>query len=288
MEKNDIFKYTFIFTIAIFILSLCIIDQISRIFAHSFNTDDVSYFLGLDKRTKVELELAEKNYPLNITLSMDHTDNAARLVYDIYYADDDIVDDNDFTKRYNKEIISSNSTTYALVVADLLDEVLREYAEAIVVDIDLTNMSNLALLDNMKNLTIPAVSSEKDSPPLNYTKFFSNNNPLFNYANYETARTLLVEIKNIFENHLKSSSNNVTNQSLDVILTLEKDLEKLAGIINNNDGSPAEVMELVHLQIHPFLQKGFGLQTKMNMNGQMNMNMSGVMNMNMSGVMNMK
>ena len=33
-------------------------------------------------------------------------------------------------------------------------------------------------------------------------------------------------------------------------------------------------MELVHLQIHPFLQKGFGLQTKMNMNGQMNMNMS--------------
>ncbi len=38
------------------------VDQISRIFAHSFNTDDVSYVLGLDKRTKVELELAEKNY----------------------------------------------------------------------------------------------------------------------------------------------------------------------------------------------------------------------------------
>ena len=264
------------------------VDQISRIFAHSFNTDDASYFLGLDKRTKVELELAEKNYPLNITLSMDHTDNAARLVYDIYYADDDIVDDNDFTKRYNKEITSSNSTTYALVVADLLDEVLREYAEAIVVDIDLTNMSNLALLDNMKNLTIPAVSSEKDSPPLNYTKLFSNNNPLFNYANYETARALLVEIKNIFQNHLKSSSNNLTNESIDVILTLEKDLEKLADIINNNDGSPAEVMELVHLQIHPSLQKGFGLQTKMNMDGQMNMNMSGAMDMNMSGIMNMK
>ena len=116
-------------------------------------------------------------------------------------------------KDTTKRLPLLNSTTYALVVADLLDEVLREYAEAIVVDIDLTNMSNLALLDNMKNLTIPAVSSEKDSPPLNYTKFFSNNNPLFNYANYETARTLLVEIKNIFENHLRSSSNNVTNQS---------------------------------------------------------------------------
>ena len=288
MEKNDSLKYTLIFTIAVFIFSFSMVDQISHIFAHSFNTDDASYFLGLDKRTKIELELAEKNYPLNITLSMDHTDNAARLVYDIYYVDEDIVDDNDFTKRYNKEISSSNSTTYALVVADLLDEVLREYAEAVVVDIDLTNMSNLALLDNIKNLTTQAASSENDSPPLNYTKFFSNNNPIFNYANYETAKALLVEIKDIFENHLKLSSNNLTNQSTNVLLTLEKNLEKLSNLINNNNGSPAEVMELVHLQIHPSLQTAFGLQTKMNMDGQMNMNMDGQMNMNMSGIMNME
>jgi hypothetical protein len=61
---------------------------------------------------------------------------------------------------------------------------------------------------------------------------------------------------------------------------LEKDHEKLSNLINNNNGSPAEVMELVHLQIHPSLQTALGLQTKMNMNmGQMNMNMSGVMNM---------
>ena len=257
------------------------VDQLAHVFAHSFNTDDSSYFLGLDKRTKVELELAEKNYPLNITLSMDHSDNAARLVYDIYYTDDDIVDDNDFIKRYNKEVSSSNSTTYALVVADLLDEVLREYAEAIVVDIDLTNMSNLALLDNMKNLTTQAASSENDSPTLNYTKFFSNNNPIFNYANYETANALLVEIKDIFENYLKSSSDNaISSQSVNTISKLEKDLEKLSNLINNNNDSPAEVMELVHLQIHPSLQTAFGLQTKMNMNmGQMNMNLSGVMNM---------
>jgi hypothetical protein len=255
------------------------VDQLSHVFAHSFNSDDSSYFLGLDKRTKIELKLAEKNYPSNITLSMDHSDNAARLVYDIYYTDEDIVDDNDFTKRYNKEITSSNSTTYALVVADLLDEILREYAEAIVVDIDLTNMSNLALLDNKKNLTTQTASSENDSPPLNYTKFFSNNNPIFNFANYETAKALLVESKDIFENYLKSASNNVTNQSIDVTLTLENDLEKLSNIINKNNGSPAEVMELVHLQIHPSLQTGFGLQTKMKMDGQMNINMSRVMNM---------
>ncbi len=286
MEKNNILKVTSIVTITIFVISFSMVDQLSSVFAHSFNTDDASYFLGLDKRTKVELELAEKNYPLNITLSMDHTDNAARLVYDIYYIDEDIVEDSDFTKRYNKEITSSNSTTYALVVADLLDEVLREYAEAIVVDIDLTNMSNLALLDNMKNLTTQAARSENDAPTLNYTKFFSNNNPIVNYANYETAKALLVEIKDIFDNQLKLSSNNFTNQSIDVILTLEKDLGKLSNLVNKNNGSPAELMELVHLQIHPSLQTGFGLKTKMNMDG-MSTNMNGQMNINMSRLMNM-
>src|SRR5215213_1160996 len=153
LKKVNRLKYISMFTVALFIFSFSMVYQISHVFAHSFSTDDVSYFLGLDKRTKVELELAEKNYPSNITLSMDHSDNAARLVYDIYYADDDVVDDNDFIKRYDKALGSSNSTTHALVVADLLDEVLREYAEATVVDIDLTNMSNLSLLDNMKNLT---------------------------------------------------------------------------------------------------------------------------------------
>jgi hypothetical protein len=100
------------------------------------------------------LDLAKKNYPSNITLTMDHTDNAGKLVYDIYFTDDNIVDDNDFIKRYDEVMNSSSLTTYALVVADLLDSTLREYANAIVTDIDLTNMSNLVLLDEAKNITI--------------------------------------------------------------------------------------------------------------------------------------
>ena len=256
------------------------VDHISYVLAHNFNSDDSSYFLGLDKRTKIELELAEKNYPLNITLSMDHSDNAARLVYDIYYADDDIVEDSDFIKRYNKEVSSSNSTTFALVVADLLDEVLRGYADALVIDTDLTNMSNLALLDELQNLTKQSISTNFSSNSSDNTegekseqaKLFSTNNSIFNYADYETAKALLVEINDIFNKHLKSPSDNAINsQSENAILKLEKDLEKLSNLINRNNGSPAEVMKLVHLQIHPSLQTAFGLQTKMNMDGQMNM-----------------
>ena len=279
MKKINVIEFTSIFIIAIFVISFSMVDQLSQVFAHSFTSDDSSYFLGLDKRTKIELELAEKNYPLNITLSMDHSDNAATLVDEIYYADDDIVEDNDFIKRYNKENSSSNSTTYALVVADLLDQVLRGYADALVIDTDLTNMSNLVLLDELKNQTkqpeltsISSNNSDNEGSVSEHSKLISTNNSIFNYADYETAKALLVEIKNIFENHLKSSSNNATSQSIIPISKLEKDLEKLTNIIHHNNGSPAEVMELVHLQIHPSLQKGFGLQTKMNMNGQMNMN----------------
>jgi hypothetical protein len=285
LKKNSVIKFTSIFSVAIFVISFSSVDQISYVFAHSFNSDDSSYFLGLDKRTKIELELAEKNYPLNITLSMDHSDNAARLVYDIYYADDDIVEDSDFIKRYNKEVSSSNSTTYALVVADLLDEVLRGYADALVIDTDLTNMSNLVLLDELQNLTKQSNSNSTNFSSNNsdniegtkseQSKLFSTNNSIFNYADYETAKALLVEIKDIFENQLKSPSDNAINsQSVNVISKLEKDLEKLFNLINNNNnnnGSPAEVMKLVHLQIHPSLQTAFGLQTKMNMDGQMNM-----------------
>src|SRR5215211_1911598 len=72
-------------------------------------------------------------------------------------------------KEYDKAIGSSNSTTHALVVADLLDEVLRNYADAIVTDIDLTNMSNLVLLDNKESRTTSYVISEDDSSNVNYT-----------------------------------------------------------------------------------------------------------------------
>lgn len=265
MKIDNHFKYTAIFIISFFIISFHIFDPISNVFAHIFTTNDVSHFLSLDKRTKIELNLAEKNYPSNITLTMDHIDNAEKLVYDIYFTDDNIVDDNDFIKRYDEVMNSSSLTTYALVVADLIDETLKEYANAIVTDIDLTNMSNLRVLYDAKNLTIFSGSGNQSSNT-NYTRFFSSNNSILNYANYETAMALGAEINDIFENHLIPPSNYI-DQSRDTILKLDKNFEKLSDLVINN-GSLAELMELVYLQIYPLLQEGYGLQTKIDMNGE--------------------
>ncbi len=46
---------------------------------------------------------------------------AARLVYESFYADDNVANADEFTKRYNQEITKANSTTNALVVVSLVD-----------------------------------------------------------------------------------------------------------------------------------------------------------------------
>ncbi|MGE0243487.1 MAG: hypothetical protein AB7F53_06505 [Nitrososphaeraceae archaeon] len=55
-----------------------------NVFGHSFESDNSITFLTVLEKTKTALELAKKNYPSNITLSMDHAENAARLVYESF------------------------------------------------------------------------------------------------------------------------------------------------------------------------------------------------------------
>lgn len=251
-------------------------------FGHSFTSDDSVTFLAMSKQAAIQLELAKKNFPVNITLSMDHSDNAARLVNDVYYVDDDIVDDNDFIKRYNKEISSKNSTIHSLVTADLIDQILREYASAIILDVDLTNMSNLGVLDHFKKYINSNIPINYSSPNYKqYQKLISTNNTIFNYDNYETALALTMEVKNIF-NYLKSTDSVSVESKTDSLLLdkLEKDIDNLHSILLNT-GSAGDLMRLVHLTIHPELQDAFNLKTRTNMNMNMNM-MDGQSNMNMN------
>src|SRR5574339_9274 len=251
-------------------------------FGHSFTSDDSVTFLAMSKQAAIQLELAKKNFPVNITLSMDHSDNAARLVNDVYYVDDDIVDDNDFIKRYNKEISSKNSTIHSLVTADLIDQILREYASAIILDVDLTNMSNLGVLDHFKKYINSNIPINYSSPNYKqYQKLISTNNTIFNYDNYETALALTMEVKNIF-NYLKSTDSFSVESKTDSLLLdkLEKDIDNLHSILSNV-GSDGDLMRLVHLNIHPELQDAFNLKTRTNMNMNMNM-MDGQSNMNMN------
>jgi hypothetical protein len=60
-----------------------------------------------------------------------------------------------------------NSTTLALVVANLVDEILRNYGSAYGITYDLTNMSNM-MLANMSNI------NDSFSLPINVTTVAGN------------------------------------------------------------------------------------------------------------------
>ena len=268
--------------ISIFLLLVEVVSSsyLFNAFGHSFTTDDSTYLLTLIEKTKTELELAEKNYPSNITLSMDHSDNAARLVYDTFYADEDVANDDEFTKRYNQEITKANSTAHALVVVTLIDDVLRNYANSIDLNFDLTNMSNLLyvipttnsnnnqpnldelersyfvdMLNNSENNNGNA-DDNKDNNPL-----FLANQPIINYADYETAKLLAMKISTIFQLYLKSFVG-LDKTKLDDITKLEDYFYEFYFMINENS-SPAEIMKKVHIDIQPTMQKIYNLKTNL-------------------------
>jgi hypothetical protein len=232
----------------------------------------------LVEKSKTELELAKKNYPSNITLSMDHSDNAARLVYETFYADDDVANDDDFTKRYNQEITTANSTANALVVVSLVDEVLRNYADSIDLNFDLTNMSKLLyvlpttnsnntkpdlnelensyFIDTLNNLEVNNVNTDedRDNNPL-----FLSNQTVTNYAKYETAKLLAMKINTLFQLYLKSFIG-LDKTKLNDITKLEDYFYEFYSMINNNL-SPADIMKKVHIDIQPTMQKIYNLKT---------------------------
>ena len=270
----------------IFIFFVLVSSQQFNAFGHSFESDDSVYLLTLIEKTQTELELAKKNYPSNITLSMDHSDDAARLVYDTFYTDEDVANDGDFTKRYNQELAKSNITSNALVVVTLVDEVLRSYADSINLAFDLTNMSNLLYIiptnsnnnnNNNNNassesidklessLLVDALNNPDNSVNVkgedDENLLFITNQTITNYAKHETAKTLAMKINTLFQLYLKSFIG-LDKTNLNDVTKLEDDFNKLYSMIDKNS-SPAEIMKKVHIDIQPTMQKVYNLKIKM-------------------------
>jgi hypothetical protein len=276
---------SYLFIIFIFFILVCFHQQL-KAFGHSFESDDSIYLLTLIEKTQTELELAKKNYPSNVTLSIDHSDDAARLVYETFYADEDVANDGEFAKRYNQELSKSNLTSNALVVVTLVDEVLRNYADSIDLNFDLTNMSNLLYViptNSNNNINNNSNSSNESIDKLE-SSFFANvfnnsenfnvngnkndsknplfftNNPIMNYAKHETAKTLAMKINTLFQLYLKSFIG-LDKTKLNDVRKLEDDFYKLYSMIEENS-SPADIMKKVHIDIQPTMQKVYNLKTK--------------------------
>src|SRR5919108_3030182 len=108
--------------------------------AHNFSITDDAFLVTLIEEIKAETQLVNTNFVSNNNISaIEHARNAASLTKDL----------NNKLRENTEDIVQVydnglyNSTTLALVVANLVDEILRKYGSAYHIKYDLTNMSNM-------------------------------------------------------------------------------------------------------------------------------------------------
>ncbi|HJY11064.1 MAG TPA: hypothetical protein VJ250_08935, partial [Nitrososphaeraceae archaeon] len=223
-----------------------------------------------------ELSLAKTNFPSNMTLAIDHGERAVKLLNDVYRLDDDIVDDSDFNRKYNEAQNSKNTTVQALVVANIVDQILREYGRAFDIDYDLTNMSNMNM--NMQNINMQNMNiSNSDSAissPLSCSSnepFHSdvkgiqnndNNTDIINFDNYQSAQKLSESVIQIFNNRLCPLTELTNNANKTAVIRIHDSLIDLKYLLNNK-ALAQDIMMLVHGNLHPSLQMAYNLKLKL-------------------------
>ena len=237
-------------------------DSQQLVYAHNFAPNTLSTFVTLVYRAQVELDLANNNLPSNVTLALDHGEDAVKLMDEAYFIDDGIVDDTDFIKTYNQAVNNPNATVHALVIANIVDQTLREFGEAFDIEYDLTNMSNMAMPTKSNSGSHFSSSSMNMIIPnhSNMVEENDNSTKVVNMANYQSARQLSERAYEIFENQLDPSTTSSNNTNSNTAITMvEESLLHLKDSVNQK-ASAQDLMMLVHGQLHPNLQLAYNLK----------------------------
>lgn len=251
--------------------------HVRRAYAHDFSTTDESTLVTLVEQIKAQTQLVITGFLSNENFSAhEHARKAAQLMKDLEsnMTQTDPTS-SDITQVYEQG--QKNSTTLALVVANIVDDILRKYGSAFSVGYDMTNMSNMMNMDMMMtmqkmddntshfmDMMTTTNNANNDSSVLggnsNSSMSMENNFVLVDTNDYKTAKSLSSNIKDQFNTQLRPRSlvNETTN--LD---RLDNSLEKLEEAVIAK-ASPESVMEIVHVQIHPMLQRIYDLELQQN------------------------
>ena len=265
-------------SLIIFVLSITTITSISYndAFAHNFYKNEASVFFTLIKQFEVEKELVQSNFPKNMSLALDHAENAARLLKDIFYFDEDNSDDTDFRNTYDLMVKNLNSTTSALITANLADEILKQYGLAIGLNsTTIANLSNMSMSMNLpdnfskENTSDLMMMDMGSTDPQNSSNSQNVNTNITKQVNYQTATMLADSLKNLFLHELQNAS--ILNSTglmrlpkeikMASINDLGEGIDNLISAINRKTNLD-EVMSIVHGQIHPNVHMAFDLKLK--------------------------
>lgn len=243
-------KIIFIILLSTLFLSLINTKDVV-IFAHNFDTDDNSSFLTLINKLTIENQLlndsisnSNNNNHLN---SFEYTKNIENILEEILISENSFIVDSD--QFYNNTII-------ALVVANLADEVLRNYGHAFGVP------SNIMLRMNFSNVTGGLNYSNNMAKIALHSGHMTNQEnttsiSMVDNSSYQSALKTSDRMIEIYNSELKTSSSNsafINKAKSDLssaLYDLRKDIE--------TKESPSKIMEDVHGRIHPNLQIAFNL-----------------------------
>jgi hypothetical protein len=255
---RDAKVFLYLGVVVIWLLGTTTIGYSPQVYAHYFTSDQSAEFLSLIHQIDAEIDLINETFPSEIGFSYYHAKNAADLMNKTYHLTN-AISPVDFRIIYEEEQLSNddNSTIQALVVANIVDEILREYGDAFDVKYDLTNMSNALITQS-----INAHGRESHFNSLGDND--DNKLVLVSVGDYQSAQALSREAIKIFETKLSP-------------LTQIEDIEHNAGIASvskvkgglielnnmvNNKALPEDIMEIVHDRIHPSLQLAYNLEIR--------------------------
>ena len=248
--------------------------------AHNFYNNQNSIFFTLIKQFESEDKLASDDLSNNRTLAIQHSENADHLLNQLASLNNQVSNDSNFVNRYNGLFTTLNTTTKALVVANLADQSLTHYGIAQGLDPQLASgLLNMTMIMNTQMNNAPMmnmtgnISSEKADmmSKMPKTPQSSNrpNDSIINQADYETSIMLANTIKMIFSDNLQNASLQKSNGLMQLPISLKHEsVKKLGQGIDNLISSLAEnrslpqVYSIVHGQIHPELFLAFDLKLK--------------------------
>jgi hypothetical protein len=166
----------------------------------------------------------------------------------------------------------NNATTWALVVADLVNTVLSDYGNATGSSFDLTNMSNMETNSSSTSSTSNNTTTNiVDQAAYQSAQYISNNTILQLFT--ETLKPLTLSAN---ETSSSETGNAPTSTESTVVMSQEEQSQTSTGNLTSNidelearlmllrdnianKATPMEVMATAHLQIHPLLMQMYGL-----------------------------
>ncbi|MBV9176602.1 MAG: hypothetical protein JO297_06160 [Nitrososphaeraceae archaeon] len=161
------------------------------------------------------------------------------------------------SSRVSKEVLN-NSTTQALVLANLANEIYFSYGRALGESpTTMSNMAGMAMSGKGGSMDMNMMANGNAGMSSNMA--MTSSNTIKNLTDYQTAQSLAAKAQEIFNKNLKplAATSKVTAANAQV----DRDLIQLKTAIDNK--APfMDIMKLVHVQLHPTLITAYNLQLK--------------------------